>query len=297
MNSTWLLVVLLGALWGAIAITVSEGKARECPVQQFYFVGSLVAVAILLILAGRAGVRAIFSPGARLAVCCFAAGSFFNGAGQAISMMNLKRGGRALAYAIPQQAFLFPYLWSIAFWGQRLSILSVGGIVLIVCAMFYLAMTRSADRSSSLPLRRIAVALLAMLLLGASQIVIISAARSDTAQTLSKFASSSVILGANALFFLVWSLINRRGFAALRLYLPFGALWGVCAAASYCVLLTTLEVLGKNHQEGIVYPLGSSILILLYSIFTIVRYREKLNWRQIFAFAVLVCGIFCAKLG
>ena len=297
MNSTWLLVVLLGALWGAVAITVSEGKNRDCPVQQFYFVGSLVAVAVLLMLAGRAGVRAIFAPGARLAVCCFAAGSFFNGAGQAISMMNLKRGGRALAYAIPQQAFLFPYLWSIAFWGQRLSVVSAGGIVLIVCAMFYLAMTRSVDRSSSLPLRRIVVALLAMVFIGASQIVIISATRLDTGRMLSKFASSSVIVGANALFFLVWSMIERRGFKAFRLYLPFGALWGIFAAASHCTLLTTLEVLGRNHQEGIVFPLGSSILILLYSLFTIVRYREKLNWRQICAFAVMVCGIFCAKLG
>ena len=295
--SGWSLVVLLGAAWTAVGVVVSEGRRRECPVPQFYLAGSLVAVTILLCLAGVEGARAIFSSGSRLAVAGFFVGSLFNGAWQAVSMMNLERGGRALAYAIPQQAFLFPYLWSRFFWAQRATLLSCCGIVLIVCAIFYLAVTRSADRSSSLPFRRIMIAVLALFLIGTSQIFIVSSARLESAQGLSKFASSGVILGANVLFFLFWSLIRRRGFASYRLYLPFGALWGVCAAASYCVLFTALEVLGREPRDGIVFPLGAGILILAYSLFTVVRYREKLNWRQIVAFAALVCGIFCAKLG
>ena len=297
MNSGWLLVLLLGSIWTAIGAVVSEGRRKGCPVPQFYFAGSLIAVLILALLAGREDMRAVFSAGARPAVLCFFLGSLFNGTGQAISMMNLGRGGRALAYAIPQQAFLFPYLWGIAFWGQPIGALSVYGIAMIVCSVFYLSAIRKAERSSSLPLKRVAVALLAMSLMGTSQIVLISASRLDAARELSKFASSGVILGANAAFFLVWSLIRRRDFASFRLYLPFGALWGTCAAASYCVLLTALNVLGKDHREGIVFPLGAGILILAYSLFTVVRYREKLNWRQICAFAVLVCGILCAKLG
>ena len=297
MNRGWMLVVLLGMAWTAIGVVVSEGRRRECPVPQFYFAGSLVAVAILLFLAGGAGMRAIFSSESRLAVAGFFVGSLFNGAGQAVSMMNLEHGGRALAYAIPQQAFLFPYLWSLFFWGQRASLLSCCGIALIVCAIFYLAVTRSADRSSSLPPRRILVAVLAFFLMGTSQVFIVSAARLESAQGLSKFASSGVVLGANVVFFLFWSLIRRCGFGSFRLYLPFGALWGVCAAASYCVLFMALEVLGREHREGIVFPLGAGILILAYSLFTVVRYREKLNWRQICTFAALVCGIFCVKLG
>ena len=97
----------------------------------------------------------IFAAEARPAVLGFFIGSLLNGAGQAIPMMNLTQGGRALAYAIPQQAFLFPYLWGLAFWGQRLGALSVVGILLIGGAVFYLATTRNADRSSSLPPRRI----------------------------------------------------------------------------------------------------------------------------------------------
>ena len=73
-----------------------------------YLICELLAVLILTCLAGADGLRSIFAAESRLAVCCFFVGSLFNGAGQAISMMNLSRGGRALAYAIPQQGFLLP---------------------------------------------------------------------------------------------------------------------------------------------------------------------------------------------
>lgn len=296
-NTGYLLTAVLGAVWTAIAIIVSEGRRRDCPTPQFYFVGSLLAVLILTCLAGADGLRSIFAAESRLAVCCFFVGSLFNGAGQAISMMNLSRGGRALAYAIPQQGFLLPYLWSIAFWGQHVSVLSVAGMGLIVAAVLYLSMTRSGDRSASLSAGRIAVALSAMLLLGTSQIVIITPTRFAAGSSLPLLPSACVILGANTLFFLVWSLIRPRGFAAFRFYLPLGAGWGVCAAASYCLLLSALGILGKIGQSGIVFAVGAGILILLYSLFTIFSYREKLNWRRKCAFAALVCGICLVKLG
>ena len=296
MNKGYLLLAALGVAWTSIAVVVSEGRRRDCPVPQFYFAGSLIAVLILMCLAGADGLRGIFSSDARLAACCFFFGSILNGAGQATSMMNLSRGGRALAYSIPQQAFLFPYLWSIAFWGQHVSVLSVAGIVVIVAAVFYLSVTRSGDRSASLSARRIAVALLAMVLMGTSQIVLIAPTRFAAARTLTQLPAACVILGANTLFFLVWSSMRPRGFAAFRLYLPFGAAWGVCAATSYCILLSALGLLGKVGQSGIVFPVGAGILILLYSLFTVIRYREQLNWKRRLAFAALVCGICLVKL-
>ena len=48
---------------------------------------------------------------------------------------------------------------------------------------------------------------------------------------------------------------------------------------------------------GIVFPVGAGMLILLYSAFTSLRYREKLDWKQKCAFFALVCGICGAKLG
>ena len=297
MNMGYLLVFALGVAWTGIAVIVSEGRRRDCPVPQFYFFGSLLAVAILACLAGSAGLRGIFAAESRLAVCCFFIGSLFNGAGQAVSMMNLSRGGRALAYAIPQQAFLFPYLWSIAFWRQPISIASVAGIGAIVVAVCYLSVARSGDGSASLSARRVAVALLAMSLIGTSQIMLITPTRFAAAQTLSQLPAACVILAANPLFFLVWSLIRPRGFAAFGAYLPLGAMWGICAACSHFILLSALGILGKSGRSGVVFAIGAGILIFLYSLFTVFRYREHLDWKRKCAFAVLVCGICLARLG
>jgi len=297
MNLGYLLIIAVGVAWTAIAVTVSEGRRRDCPIQQFYLTGSLVALLIVACLIGTEGVRGIFAPEVRRAVWCFFVGSIFNGAGQAVSMGNLRQGGRALAYAIPQQAFVFPYLWSMAFWDQHVSVVSVLGIALIVAAVFYLSVTRNGGGSTSLSPGRILVALLAMALIGISQIVLIAPTRFAAGRTPAPLPGAAVILGANAIFFLIWSLFKARGFARFRLYLPFGAAWGVFAAASHCILLTALGLLGKINQSGIAYPVGAGILILLYSLFTVVRYHEKLNRRQVCAFLVLVCGICCAKLG
>jgi len=296
MNTGYLLLMLLGLLWTGIAIVVSEARRRDCPTPQFYLAGSLAALAILACVTGMEGLRSIFAPDARTATLCFFLGSLFNGAGQAVSMMNLKQGGRALAYAIPQQAFLFPYVWSIFFWGQRIGALSVAGIALIVLAVFYLSSARGGDGSSSLPARRIAVALGAMTLMGISQIILITPTQLPGGMPTAS-AAACVIMGANVCFFLAWSLLVRRGFAAFGLYLPLGGAWGLLAAASYSTLLPALALLGKIGQSGIVFPVGAGMLILLYSAFTSLRYREKLDWRQKCAFAALVCGICGAKLG
>ena len=175
--------------------------------------------------------------------------------------------------------------------------MSVVGIAVIVASVFYLSVPRSGDRSASLSARRIAVALLAMALMGTSQIVLITPTRFAASQTLPQLPAACVILGANALFFLIWSLMRPRGFGSFRLYLPFGAAWGVCAAISYCILLSALGILGKIGQSGIVFPVGAGTLILLYSLFTVVRYRERLDRKRRCAFAALVCGIFLTKLG
>lgn len=56
-------------------------------------------------------------------------------------------------------------------------------------------------------------------------------------------------------------------------------------------------MLGEVRQAGIVFPVGVGVLIVLYTTFTAVCYREKLDWKQKIPFAVIICGIFMSKLG
>lgn len=172
MKIEYLLVLLIGCIWTAIGITMAEARKKKCQISLFYLIGSLLAMGLLIIISQIFDSTPFFSLKTIAAAVLFFTGSLLNGAGQALSMFNLRFGGRALAYSIPQLAFVFPYFWSLIFWKQPCSFASILGLVLIGAAICYLGLKKSTSRSS-LPLNRLAIGLGAMCLLGCSQICII----------------------------------------------------------------------------------------------------------------------------
>ena len=303
MNNAYLLLALLCILWTLVAIVLSEAKQRGASVNHFYCFGSATAV-ILLFLAGAAvhGLNNVFAPEYRGALICFIAAALFNGTGQALCMSNLKQGGRALAYAIPQLSFLLIYAWSLIFWKEPLSCRGIGGIVLIAAALFYLATRRTAKddentKSSALEPKRILIAFASMCLIGGGQILMATPTRFSADTLLSPWSGACVLQASNAFFFLGRSLIMKNVTGQqLKCSLRGGILWGFCAAASYATLLPTLRLLGEIKQAGLVFPIGSSMTILLFTGFTVLRFREKLTAAQWGAFAAVVAGIFLVKL-
>lgn len=296
MKIEYLLVLLIGCIWTAIGITMAEARKKKCQISLFYLIGSLLAMGLLIIISQIFDSTPFFSLKTIAAAVLFFTGSLLNGAGQALSMFNLRFGGRALAYSIPQLAFVFPYFWSLIFWKQPCSFASILGLVLIGAAICYLGLKKSTSRSS-LPLKRLAIGLGAMCLLGCSQICIITPTLFPVENRLSSWHGAVMIFGANVVLFAIWS------FREIRLHpvhwkvdVKYGLLWGGCAVSSYSVLLPTLTILGRMNEAGIVFPVSCAISILLFSIFTSIRYKEKQTWSQKLAFASICAGILLVKL-
>lgn len=297
MNLGYALLLLLGLCWTLVAILSSAAKSRKCRVFVFYFTGSTVAVTLLFLLGGTTVIRELLLPEKRFAIACFALCSILNGTGQAITMWNLKKGGRALAYAIPQLAFLCPFLWSIFFWGQILNWRACGGILLIVGAALFLSLAKHEDKSSDLSAKRVLISAGAMLICGISQILMTTPTQLPAAQALSSFAGACVIQGVNALFFLLLSAVSRiRGKEDILRSAKFGVLWGVVATIAYLILLSALRLLKEVGQSGIVFAVGCGITIAAFTLFTVIRYREKQTVLQWTAFAAIIAGIVLVKV-
>lgn len=196
MTAGYLLLLALGAFWTLVAITLSEAKSKNCSIFIFYFIGSLLAVILLFLIGGIQVIREITMPEKRFALLCFAVCSVLNGTGQGITMWNLKKGGRALAYAIPQLAFLLPFIWSIFFWNQVLNWRSGGGILLIVGATIYLSIRKHAGNDSNLELKRVLISTGAMLICGFSQILMITPTQLPPEKALSPQTGACVIQGS-----------------------------------------------------------------------------------------------------
>ena len=293
----YFLLFAVGICWTLTGITVSEAKSRNCNIFVFYCVGSFLAMLLLTVLGGLPLLRELTSSEKRFAIGCFAVCSFFNGTGQGITMWNLKKGGRALAYAIPQLSFLLPFLWSIFFCSQRLTWYSCSGISLIVVSSLYLSMGKHQGSNSELELKRIFISIAAMLICGISQILLIIPTQFPAERTLSPLTSSWVILAANAFFFLILLLSSRdRKSLDLKLAVKCGSFWGLFAALSYCALLPTIRIFGKVGKSGIVYAAGCGMAITLFTLFTVIRYHEKQSFERWLAFAGIIIGIVLVRI-
>lgn len=297
MSTGYLLLLALGICWTFVAIILSEAKSKNCSIFAFYCIGSFLAALLLLLWGGAPLLKELILPEKRFAVGCFAVCAIFNGIGQGITMWNLKKGGRALAYAIPQLSFLLSFVWSIFFWSQQLNWRSASGIVLIVTAVVFLSMCKQQKNSSELELKRVFISIGAMMLCGISQILLITPTQLPEAKALSPLTGSCVIQASNALFFLILLLCRyKQEKSGIKPAVKYGIFWGIFASCAYCVLLPALRILGKIGQSGIVFAVGSSMTILLFALFTVIRFREKLTLAQWGAFAGIITGIILVRI-
>ena len=297
MSIGYLLLLALGICWTFVAIILSEAKSKNCSIFAFYCIGSFLATLILLLWSGLPLLKELILPEKRFAVGCFAICSIFNGIGQGITMWNLKKGGRALAYAIPQLSFLLSFVWSIFFWAQQLNWRSASGIVMIVTAIMFLSMHRQQKNNSELELKRIFISIGAMMLCGISQILLITPTQLPSAVALTPLSGACVIQASNAIFFLILLLCQKKQERfGIKSAVKYGIYWGIFASCAYCILFSTLRILGQIGQSGIVFAVGSSMTILLFTGFTVIRFREKLSLAQWGAFVAVGVGIFLVKL-
>lgn len=297
MSTGYLLLLALGICWTFVAIILSEAKSKNCSIFAFYCIGSFLAALLLLLWGGLPLLKELVMPEKRFAVGCFAVCAIFNGIGQGITMWNLKKGGRALAYAIPQLSFLLSFVWSIFFWSQQLNWRSASGIVLIVTAVVFLSMCKQQKNSSELELKRVFISIGAMMLCGISQILLITPTQLSSAEALNPLTGSCVIQASNALFFLILLQCRyKQEKSGIKPAVKYGIFWGIFASCAYCVLLPALRILGKIGQSGIVFAVGSSMTILLFTGFTVIRFREKLTLAQWGAFAGIITGIILVRI-
>lgn len=297
----YLLLPLLGAAWTFVAITVANARQKNVSIIHFYLIGSGGAFLIFALMSLFYGMENIFAPQYRMSALAYSAGALMNATGQGIVMYNLKKGGRAVAVLIPQLAFILPYIWCL-FNGDTFTPAGAAGLTAITVAVAYLALRKkSADtaenQTSSLDPKRILTAFGAMLIVGTGQIFIAIPVVLKKGTPLSAMTGSMIIQFATMLLFALFSIFASGKFIdSMKKAVKSGLTWSLSAAASYCILLPALKCMGARKQSAIVYPIGCSMVIVLFALYAAVCYREKLSRGQIAAFIAIVIGIFLIRM-
>lgn len=298
MNLSSLLVFVVGMVWCMAGITVLTARRKNCSIPHFYFFGSLWAAFILglfMVLSGDAA-QLRFAQWPLIAMT--AGGAVVNGLGQATIMWNMKSAGCALPYTIPQLGFIIPFLAAGLFWGEKITWMNLTGVFLEACAILAVFPKQNGTAENSREFRRILIALGAFLMLGISQLFYIyPSLPRNAALKLPESASAFFTLFTNALSFMIILLTGKKTCpVSWKVQLPFSFAWGTVAATAFFILFMTFRLMGEKGQAGLVYPVASSVEIILFTLFTRFALKEKLTWKQIVALAVIVIGIFMVKL-
>ena len=296
----YLLLPLLGTAWTIVAITVANARQKNISVIHFYLIGSAGAFLIFTAMSFFSGMENVFAPQYRVSALAYFFGALMNASGQGIVMYNLKKGGRAVAVVIPQLAFILPYIWCL-FHGDTFTPAGASGLLAITVAVTYLSLKKSNSSAenpgSSLDPKRLLVAFCAMLIVGTGQILIAIPVVLKKGGPLSPMTGSMIIQFATMLLFALLCAFSPDKFIdSMKKAVKSGLMWSLGAAASYCILLPALKCMGARKQSGIVYPIGCSMVIVLFALYASICYREKLSRGQIAAFIAIVIGIFLIRM-
>ena len=296
----FLLLPLLGGIWTLVSVIVIRAREAGVPAVVFYFAGtsvSTVLCGLALFLSGM-GPSGLSAPGARAVLWCFAAASLLNASGQAVTMYNLKSGGRALAVAIPQLSFLFPFFCAMLFWGEAADFLRILGVAVIAFAVFLSSYgSPKKDVPGQWNLKRLGFSLITVVLAGMSQTTLVMSAHLY-GSPVSGMLKTFVYIVTAALFFGVLTLfeIRKTGFPSLR-KLKFGGLWGIVATGSNLMLFHCVDLFTRRGQSGIVYAVACASLMVFIMLYTRFRLGEKLTPLQNLSALGMIAGVLMVRLG
>lgn len=298
--SDFLLLPLLGGIWTLVSIIVI--RAREAGVHPvvFYFAGTTVSTILCGLALFLPGTETpdLSVPGTLPVLGCFVVASLLNASGQAVTMYNLKSGGRALAVAIPQLSFLFPFFCTMLFWGEPADFRRILGVAVITLAVFLSSYgSPKNDVPGQWNLKRLGFSLITVVLAGMSQTTLVMSAHLYNSPVPGMLKTFVYIVTA-ALFFGILTLfeIRKSGFPALR-KLKFGGLWGIVATVSNLLLFHCVELFTRQGRSGIVYAVACASLMVFIMIYTRFRLKEKLTFLQNLAAVGMIAGVLMVRLG
>ena len=297
----YLLLLLLGTIWTFISVIAISGKRAGISSPVFYFIGNAVAslCCLLCFLLPGMTMDDFTAPEKRTFLLCYIFGSVFNGLGQAVTMYNLKSGGRAIALAIPQMAFLIPFICGIIFWDEPVNVIRVIGIFVIAAAVLAAGLCKkNAMEKNQWDNRRFCIALLSVALLGLSQVMVVMAGYICSGHELSNTTRTFFYMMVAAIFFGAISFFDiRQNGLPPRKSIKWGIIWGIIAPLSNMLLFYCLDLFARSNQSGIVYAVGAVLLMVGTCIYTRVFLKEKITLLQYAGVAGMLVGLLMVRLG
>ena len=291
-----LLTLIVGFLWSLVGV----GYKYIAKEQLSLFDISLVTATFnLIILASILGVN-LHGQGAEASmpgigyILFVIAGTLFLAAGSYVLQWSMKYCNSSVSWAIGQSALIIPFL-VITFLFREELVLSKGiGTLVVLGGMAMLAVSSKGvtggDGNKSFP--GVLLALAAFAILGIGQTMVSSTSflsYEDTAgfrPILATISGYMTIAGGKII-------TKEKGFRISRKALGVIILFCVQGLLAQILQYPAMDKLKEVGMNGCFYPIAVGTCIALYSIWSIVLFREKTNWLAILGTLAVLTGV-CA---
>ena len=292
----FLLTFLTGLLWSFVGIYYKS--IAKYNLSLYNIMLAMGALSTLLSLLFITKVSALLSgeiPLPSAGYLLFVSGAFFtNISGSFILQRSMTYGKSGVCWAIGQSAFILPFLAITLIFSEPWNLLKAAGTLSVLAGMiFFAAKTSSVRQEEALqPGKGIRLALLAFFVLGTAQSMISASSflsYQDTGMLRTALACFCTCLAA--LFCKI--ITKEKGFRlnkkALLLILCFAAQTVITTFIQF-IALDKLKNYGMN---GVFFPVAIGLCIALYSVWSILFFKEKAGKYFIGGLILILAGIFC----
>jgi multidrug transporter EmrE-like cation transporter len=294
----YLSAVLLGILWLGIGLVMADARNQNLPIAAFYFFGTLTASAIGWVFLGFFGFPSMILLANGPCIGFLTGAALLNCLGQGMTLKNLERDGRSLAYALPQLCFVVPFVVSIVWFGESVTLPKGLGFASLALAVYWIALAgKGGSKGSVFSRRRLLWSGTAALLMGGSQVSLLLALRQPAGISASPLLMSVLVLTASMVFYAAgWAFSPRVRLRPRPRVLLLGGIWGGLAISSFTLLFISLAHMDPRGK-GVVFAIGSSIAIAGFALFSVLWMKEKATPRLLGAITLVVMGGIGLRLG
>ncbi len=297
-------LLAVGASWCVVGIVFEDAPKRGVQTGLLQFVNSILSVLLssaifccFLKLSDSGSLPLVL-----LTCGTYALSGMFNFCALQAMGAGMKCGPAGIVWAIMQSALIFPFLCGIILFGQTLTIPGLLGFLLLCSALVFFARTKNQGDSPKASGPWLLYGFLAFAIIAVQQCLATLPSYFPEARSVSpvlrSLGMSGGVLIAAAGNILIQQFRGRISFpdffAGLRN--PWVYAYSICMQCfflffAYLFLYPGLDAMANAGAGSLSYPLMVGSCIAVFSIYSMIRLKEKFSRLQITALGVCLAGL------